>query len=183
MSCRESYRDNRKSDFNLHTSRSVLCCLLPRFLTPSQRSSYSFPRHLREKCSTGFTLIELMIVVAILGILSVSSIMCYVIAMDKARAASCEMTLDALRKGLEGFHAEYTGYPDDEDIDTIHDMRAALRDFVSFSGNSICCDEEIEYTSTRSTYRIEAEVHFGNGDGDLGMKYIVENAEIRKQPL
>jgi len=124
-----------------------------------------------------------MVVLTIVAILMTAGMMSYVIAMDKARAASCEMTLDAFKKGMETYFTDHSRYPPDDNINTITDMRQALHEYLGLSGTPHSCQENIEYTCPGNEYRLEAEVLFAGGAGNFGVKYILENSELKKQPL
>ncbi len=53
----------------------------------------------------GFTLIELMIVVAILGVLSAVAIPMYLNYQNRARTAEVPISIDAIRKGIQSTYA------------------------------------------------------------------------------
>ncbi|MBI5748594.1 MAG: prepilin-type N-terminal cleavage/methylation domain-containing protein, partial [Nitrospinae bacterium] len=53
----------------------------------------------------GFTLIELMIVVAILGILSAVAIPMYMNYQNRARTAEVPISIDAIRKGIQATYS------------------------------------------------------------------------------
>ena len=59
----------------------------------------------------GFTLIELMIVVAILGILSAVAIPMYMNYQNRARTAEVPISIDAIRKGIQSTFSLAIGAP------------------------------------------------------------------------
>lgn len=70
-----------------------------------------------EELEDGFSLIELMIVVAILGILAALAIPNYVNYQCQAKQTEAKTYLSSLRTAEEAYFSEYNGYSDD--IDTI----------------------------------------------------------------
>ncbi len=66
----------------------------------------------------GFTLIELMIVVAILGILSAVAIPMYMNYQNRARTAEVPISIDAIRKGIQSTFSVAIGAPVNKGGDT-----------------------------------------------------------------
>ena len=65
---------------------------------------------LRGNNSKGFTLIELMIVVAIIGILAAIAIPNFLKYQCKAKQSEAKANLGAMRVGQEAYYAEYDTY-------------------------------------------------------------------------
>jgi type II secretion system protein G len=65
----------------------------------------------RWKNSKGFTLLELLVVVAIIGVLAAIAIPAYHNYVDKAQRTVAISTLDTIRKDLELYHIDYQEYP------------------------------------------------------------------------
>lgn len=74
-----------------------------------------------RKNSTGFTLIEIMIVIAIIAILTAISYPTYTSYIDKAKVTKGISTLETVRKTFEDYHINYGNYPPDLDISTGQD--------------------------------------------------------------
>jgi prepilin-type N-terminal cleavage/methylation domain-containing protein len=68
-------------------------------------------RILRNKTERGFTLIELMIVVAIIGILAAVAIPKFLDYMKKGKRSEAELNLNAINKAADSDYAENTTYP------------------------------------------------------------------------
>lgn len=58
----------------------------------------------------GFTLVELMIVVIIVGILAAVAIPMYTGATEKAKATECVATLGTIRSAMRNYYAEHITY-------------------------------------------------------------------------
>jgi len=71
--------------------------------------------------SKGFTLLELLVVVAIIGILTAIAIPAYNSYINKAKITLAQGALDTIRKTLESYHIDYQEYPDSIDFNTGQD--------------------------------------------------------------
>ena len=68
-------------------------------------------RILRNKSQRGFTLIELMIVVAIIGILAAVAIPKFLDYMKKGKRSEAELNLNAIGKSADAEYSENASYP------------------------------------------------------------------------
>ena len=68
-------------------------------------------RKLRTRSKSGFTLIELMIVVAIVGVLAALAIPSYTSYMKRSRMSEVLIVFDALAQGASEYHAALGYFP------------------------------------------------------------------------
>lgn len=66
---------------------------------------------IRKRARKGFTLIELMIVVAIIGILAAIAIPNFIRYQLRSKTSEARSTIGAIRTNLEAFKADYDEYP------------------------------------------------------------------------
>jgi len=74
------------------------------------------------KNSKGFTLVEILIVVAIVGVLAAIAVPSYRYFLETARRTSSIAALDTLRTEMEGYVADQGGYPTSIDFTNFTDQ-------------------------------------------------------------
>jgi general secretion pathway protein G len=97
--------DQRSS---VYPERSEGSAEQPRLTQPAPE----IPRSARNKLS-GFTLIELIVVVTIIGILAAAAMVNMRFAVRKAREAALKDNLHEMRKAIDNFYADKQRYPSD----------------------------------------------------------------------
>lgn len=105
---------------------------------------------MRHGHESGFTLVELIIVIAIIGILATIAIPSFKPAPDKAREAVLKTDLHTMREALDQYFADKARYP--ESLDTLVDegyLRAVPVD---------------PFTQSSSTWRLIYANETGNQD-------------------
>jgi prepilin-type N-terminal cleavage/methylation domain-containing protein len=70
------------------------------------------------RTSAGFTLIEMLIAIAIIAILTAISYPIYTNSLDKAKRTKGISTLETVRKSIEDYHINHNSYPPAIDITT-----------------------------------------------------------------
>lgn len=113
----------------------------------------------------GFTLIELMIVVAIIGILAAIAIPSFLAMQMRAKRSELPTNLDAVRTAEKAYHAEWDTFTDA----SICPTTAPSRSPVPFNvGPGYVMFENLGWTAdghVRGTYEVEGSTQ-GNGPQD-----------------
>ena len=106
--------------------------------------------------SRGFTLIELMVVIAIIGILAAAAMMSYMTALNRSRVAACKVTLGTVQKGMEMYKNSTDSYP--VTIGGFNDIAEALKDEVTMKSDTICQFVSYTYNSSDSSYTLKTKI-------------------------
>jgi len=126
---------------------------------PIQQINSSPKQLCPRKGSRGFTLLELLVVVAIIGALAAIAIPVYSNYVDKARITVAISTLDTVRKNFETFHIDNQEYPT-KPIDFITGQDGATPPRIVFS--TMLLDQinddltPVSYNTAISSYTLTA---------------------------
>ena len=74
----------------------------------NHKSKLSLSR-MKKHCLSGFTLIELMIVVAVIGILAAVAIVNFMTFVNKSRVATATSTCESIRAGTASYASDSVG--------------------------------------------------------------------------
>ena len=116
---------------------------------------------------SGFTLIELMIVVAIIGIIAAIALPSYSQYVERTRATDAQGALTSLASSLERFHTQSSTYAGA----TLGDGSATTDIFPSeapLDGNQKFYDLVI-VSQDATSFRIEARPKNGQGGGNIAL--------------
>ncbi|MFP5237253.1 MAG: type II secretion system protein [Acidobacteriota bacterium] len=122
---------------------------------------------------SGFTLIELMIVMAIIGILAVIAVPSYISAVRQAREAVLKEDLHVLRNAIDSYTADKQKAPQSLD-DLVQEgyLKSIPEDPMTHSKDTWVTDSSDSYTSVDETDPGITDVHSGSNDtGSDGQPY------------
>jgi general secretion pathway protein G len=137
----------------------------------------------RVHSNKGFTIIELLVVLVIIGILMTMALMNSMIARDKARIAGCEATMETVKKAMGLYITDKSVYPAQSEISSYNDIIGLMKENIDLTPN-ITCEEPFVYITTaqRTTYTLQTQVHYiGSSVG--GVKIILTDGEITEKPI
>jgi prepilin-type N-terminal cleavage/methylation domain-containing protein len=110
------------------------------------------------KSGRGFSLLELLITVAIIGFIAGIAIPTYFGYVDRARVTVSIAVADALRKDIEVYHDQYQAYPANIDFTNFTDQNG---NNVLFSINEVLLHSKMfswdSYIASALTYTIAAK--------------------------
>ncbi len=106
----------------------------------------------------GFTLLELLIVIAIIGILSSIAVPNYMRARDRARVTTCVTLLDSVKKGIEEYASNHDEYPPSGSFQTFQEANDVFDGVIKLNFARNTCIEPFDYTSDDRMYRLETGV-------------------------
>jgi len=107
----------------------------------------------RDSIDNGFTLVELMFIMAILAILVLIAVASYVAATDSAETAACQANQRILENALTSYQAQNDGLRPDF-------LKNGLDDFVGGSDYHLCpADSSVELGYNKDTGDVWCSKH------------------------
>lgn len=107
----------------------------------------------------GFTLVELMIVIVIVGILAAVAVPIYQGNVKKAKMSECDATLGTIRTALRVYYAEHGKYPTAND-EPVTNLSSSLDLSASDLTGKYFPAHVYKLTSSDSTYTITCDTTF-----------------------
>jgi len=105
---------------------------------------------MQKNKSAGFTLIEVLIVIAIIGILAAIAIPRFVQTTDDAKKKACQANIATLNTQIESWHNAQGSYPAYTDLTTSANY---------FPDGAPSCPYGVAYAIDATTHRIVTSTH------------------------
>ena len=125
---------------------------MPIFLPVLQGDKFNFLKGKKMRTKKGFTLVELMIVVLILGALAAIAIPRITGGAATAKANACKTNIDLINSQIELYYATYSAWPTN--------LQTVTADPNYFpDGQPVCPVTGSTYPNTLSNNRVDASGH------------------------
>jgi len=110
----------------------------------------------------GFTLMELMIVIVIIGVLAAIGVPAYNSYVDKAKAATCQANRRTLDTAVGLYYAEHGEYPTVDTGGTGSTLQSALEEYLD-NANEMTCPKDGTYTLNKTSHKVVCSIHNPTG--------------------
>ena len=144
-----------------------------------RRSPSSFILHPSSLRQRGFSLIELLVVVTIIGILAAAAIVNVRTAQRKARESALKDNLFQMRKAIDNFYADKQRFPSDLNELTPNYLRAVPKDPITEQADW----EQVVDTPGPDTMESDTDPEaMSNGPGIIDVKSKAEGTTLDNVP-
>jgi len=101
----------------------------------------------------GFTLMELMIVIVIIGVLAAIGVPAYNNYVKKAKAATCQANRRTLDTAVGLYYAEHGDYPTADGTEGTSTLQSVLKEYLD-NADELKCPEDGQYSLDGASHKV-----------------------------